>query len=95
MAEQQTITVEEWLQELRIVSEGNGEGALTVREMSELTGRCVGWTREKVRKGLQDGSIVRTHKQYVGIQGFTIRVPAYRIVGKKKKGMSHGAIKQG
>ena len=91
------ITVEEWLQELRRVSEvkGDGNDALTVREMSSLTGKHVSWVREQVRKGLQDGSIVPTKKPFVGINGYTVPVPAYRIVGKKKKGMSHGAIKQG
>ena len=96
MAEQ-TITVEEWLQELKRVSEvgGSKNDVFTVREIAELLGRPIPWTREQIRSGLRNGSMVLTKKTIVGISDCPISVPAYRIVGKKKKGISHGAVKQG
>lgn len=51
---------------------------LTAPEIADRINRGVHWTRRAIRRGLEQGSLIRDRAKRVTISGITTTVPVYR-----------------
>lgn len=80
-----TITMDEWLAELRKLDMKRDDAGLTAHEIAEAIGRSVEFVRRKlIRKGIAAGQIVCGQRNATDIRGKPILVPVYRLARKRK-----------
>jgi len=89
MTDNDTIDTDAWREELERLSQADGDPGLTTQELCEQFGHHEAWVRARLRRMIDEGTVVAGWANRRQIDGTMHRRPVFRPVGPAPKTRRH------